>query len=314
LGTAGFAYYGSNNGGFTGYDGDDPLLLARWTEYSAFRPIFEGPRGGTQEVWQGYPPATEKIYQKYATIHTRLFPYMKAYALEAVRTGHPIMRMLPLHYPDDTETYGRNFDYLLGDWLLVAPVYLDGAYTRDVYLPAGRWIQYWTNEVRDGPDHVIEDVAEDSIPVFAKAGAIISLIDPSVQTLWPTHDPGIVDHTDVEDRMWVELFPSGSSSFTLSDGTHFTLVEDGNGFTFRISNAPLSRTYSLRAVAACFGGGEPSSVKGPTGPLTQYTSYDDWATQGSGWFYDHATGNLWIRDACLAGMYLVTQSRSNGSS
>ena len=303
LGTAGFPYYGSNNGGFNDTSYEDSLLMARWTELSALRPIFESPKNGTQKIWEEYPPRTEEIYRRYAVLHTRLFPYMKAYALEATRTGRPIMRMLPLHYLDDEETYRRNFDYLLGEWLLVAPVYRDNAYTRDVYLPAGRWVRYWTNEALEGPAFTLEDAPEELIPLFAKAGAVIPLLDASVETLWPTDDPGVVDHIDMEDILWVELFPYGASSFTLADGTAFSLNQQGEGFTFTVSGAPMARTYSLRAVPAAFGAGAPSTVIGPSGELAQQAGYEDWVGAERGWFYDEAAGNLWIRDTCLGGTF-----------
>jgi len=228
---------------------------------------------------------------------------MKAYARQAVRTGHPIMRMLPLHYMDDPRTYERDFDYLLGEWLLVAPVYLEGEFTREVYLPAGRWVQYWTGEVHDGPVDVIEVAPEGEIPVFARAGAIVPLLDPSVQTLWPTDDPEVVDHLDAADRMWADLYPYGQSSFVLDDGTVFALAQDAGGFTLGVSGAPLARTYSLRAVPATFDAGAPASVDGPSGTLTEYASYAQWDAADAGWFFNGDTGDLWIRDACASGAF-----------
>jgi hypothetical protein len=44
-------------------------------------------------------------------------------------------------------------------------------------------------------------------------------------------------------------------------------------------------------------------VTGPSGALTNYTSYDDWNAATSGWFFDAAAGNLWIRDTCTSGTF-----------
>ena len=306
LGTAGFPYYGSNCSGFHLY-GVNPELTARWAEYSAWRPIFESPRDGTQEVWEDYSEEVFDIYRDAAVLHTRLFPYMKAYALEATKTGHPIMRMLPLIYPDDLNTYDRDFDYLLGDWLLVAPVYAEGATTRDVYLPAGRWVNYGTGVAQDGPKLLTVDAPLAVIPVFARAGAIVPMLDPSVQTLWPTDDPDVIDIQDVADKMWADLYPSGASAFTLADGTAFALSQDAAGFTLAVSGAPLARTYSLRAVPATFGAGKPSSVTGPSGALDEIPSYADWNAAAKGWTWDAAKGDLWVRDACGTGTFAVAE-------
>ncbi len=307
IGTAGFPYYGSNDGGFSSYGTDDPELFARWTEASAFRPVFEGPRNGTADIWEAYPDWIEPLFRKFAVIHTRLFPYLKAYALKATQTGHPIMRMLPLHFMDDPDTYGRDFDYLLGEWLLVAPVYEQGATTREVYFPTGRWVNYWDNTVHDGAAFYDQAAPQDYIPVYARAGAIIPLLDASVETLWPTDNPEVIDHIDMADVLWIEVYPFGSSSFELVDGTSFAMSQDTGGFSVMISGSPATRVYSLRAVPATYGGGEPTGVVGPSGALTEYGTYDDWNAAAAGWFYDNATGNLWLRDEVSAGTFTVTE-------
>jgi alpha-D-xyloside xylohydrolase len=304
LGTAGFPYYGSNTGGFSGY-GVNPELTARWAELSALRPIFESPRDGTQEVWEDYPAEVFDIYRDYAVFHTRLFPYLKAYAQEATRTGHPILRMLPLHYPDDPIAYDRDFDYLLGERLLVAPVYEEGARAREVYLPAGRWVNWWTGEAIDGPRLVTVDAPLDEIPLFAKGGAIVPLLDPSVQTLWPTDDPEVIDHLDVADRLWIDLYPYGETAFTLVDGTTLTMTRTTGGFTLAIGEAPLARTYSLRAVPATYGGGKPRTVAGPSGELPERADRAAWDAAARGWFFDAAKGDLWVRDAGAGGTFTV---------
>jgi hypothetical protein len=157
--------------------------------------------------------------------------------------------------------------------------------------------------VHVGPGHFREDAPLDSIPVYAKAGAIIPLLDPSVETLWPTDDPSIVTLQDAANLMWVNLYPSGATSFALVDGTAFALSQSGQSFTLTVSGAPLARTYSLCAVPATYGGGAPTTVSGPSGALTHFSSYADWAAASAGWFYDATAGNLWIRDVCTAGTF-----------
>lgn len=311
LSTAGFPYYGANNGGFSDYGTDQPELLARWTEYSALRPIFEGPSGGTHQVWEVYPEWVLDIYRTYTILHTRLFPYLKAYAAQAHEKGHPIMRMLPLHYLDDPATYSSDFEYLLGDWLLVAPVYAESATSREVYLPADTWIDYWTNEVIEGPQTLTAEAPIEIIPLYAKAGAIIPMLDPAVQTLWPTDDPDIIDHQDLAGLMWVDIYPDYfGTELTLADGTIFDLAARSGlgGFLFTIA-APHkdSRTYSIRAVTASYGGGKPSAVTGPSGTLIEYETYEAWDAAAAGWFYDEALGDLWLRDTCAGCTFDVQQ-------
>ena len=60
--------------------------------------------------------------------------------------------------------------------LLVAPVHVQGATSRQVQLPAGAaWINYWTGEVHDGGASPTVDAPLDKVPMFVKAGSVIPM-------------------------------------------------------------------------------------------------------------------------------------------
>jgi alpha-D-xyloside xylohydrolase len=239
---------------------------------------------------------------KYTLLHTRLFPYQKAYAKIATETGAPILRMLPLHFPEDPKTYSRNWEYLFGEWLLVAPVYEQGVTSREVYLPAGTWVDYWTNDTIQGPRTITADAPVESIPVYARAGAIIPMLDASIETLWPTDNPDVVDQEDVADLLWIDAYPQGASSFAMADGTQIAMAETDAGFSLAITGASIERSYSIRAVPAAMGRRDrPTGVTGPTGVLPMIASYEAWDAEAFGWYYDSAAGNLWVRDRFEAG-------------
>ena len=86
---------------------------------------------------------------------------------------------------EDLSTYdnhtGSAYQFMSGDWLLVAPVYRN-ATTRDgIYLPAGDWYDWWDDTVYHGPMTLDGYPAPlDTLPLFARAGAIIPQI-PYVQ-------------------------------------------------------------------------------------------------------------------------------------
>jgi alpha-glucosidase (family GH31 glycosyl hydrolase) len=94
-------------------------------------------------------------------LHDRLHPYIYSYAVQAAETGFPYtFTPLPLAYPQDPGVYGladtkrRSYQWLLGESLLATPLYGDDyatAQTRDVYLPEGRWIEYDSGTVHEGP-------------------------------------------------------------------------------------------------------------------------------------------------------------------
>lgn len=113
----------------------------------------------------GEPPwtfdeTTATIMLRAAQLHDRIAPYLFANARRSVADGFPwTMTPLSLAFPDDPAVYGREnatdraYEWLIGDTLLATPLYgedYDAAGTRDVYLPAGRWMDYDTGKLYAG--------------------------------------------------------------------------------------------------------------------------------------------------------------------
>ena len=83
----------------------------------------------------------------------RLTPYIYTYSREAYDTGVPTVRAMVLEFPDDPVTWSKRtqYQFMSGEWLLVAPVYEDTIVRNDIYLPAGKWIDYWDGTEYNGP-------------------------------------------------------------------------------------------------------------------------------------------------------------------
>ena len=75
--------------------------------------------------------------QRWSKFHIRLFPYLYAMAQESLDTGTPMFRPLALDYPDFEPGWTSTDQFMLGDRLIVAPVLVDQASTREVELPPG---------------------------------------------------------------------------------------------------------------------------------------------------------------------------------
>ncbi|NKF23359.1 glycoside hydrolase family 31 protein [Solimonas marina] len=185
LSMSGFAFNGSDIGGYAGARQDlgesgcgIPLLppgyatYVRWTQLGALSPIMQTP---VPPWWVSDRAVT--IYRRYATLHERLVPYIAAAARQTIDDGLPIVRPLPFAYPDDAQAVAADDEYLFGPDLLVAPVtsVLSGlaVTARTVYLPAGRWRQFWTGTVIDGPATRVELVPLEQIPLYVRDGAIL---------------------------------------------------------------------------------------------------------------------------------------------
>lgn len=173
MGLSGMPFVGADIGGFLGdCDGE---LLARWIQLGAFMPLFRNHSviGSRRQEPYAFGEPYESVARRYLKFRYRLIPYLYTLVHEAAARGTPIMRPMVWEFPDDPRTY-RLFDqFMLGPYLLVAPVVQPGATARSVYLPPGPWIVLWTGEEVTGGRHVAAEAPLETIPLFLRAGAVL---------------------------------------------------------------------------------------------------------------------------------------------
>lgn len=164
------------------YD-DYPELVVRWYQYATFTPTMRahGMRKET-EVWS-YGKAAEQIIVRYLKLRYALLPYIYSLGKRTYDTGTPFMRALFMDFPHDPNVATMGDEYMFGPAMLVAPVTEQGAESRTVYLPAGSdWYNFWTNEKISGGQTVRVSAPIDVIPVFVRAGSILPIGAPILNT------------------------------------------------------------------------------------------------------------------------------------
>ena len=186
-------------------------------------------------------PEVEKAVQDVAMLRMQLIPYIYSSFAQYHFEGKPPFRAMPLaegfgfgtqqasgeldatKNPYKLNTVSEIKDqYMMGDYILVAPVFT-GEKNRKVYLPAGKWYDFYTGNYA-GENEVIDITATlDKIPLFVKDGAIIPMIPPQRQA--PTADEIL--------PLEVRYYGSKESSFVLYD-------DDGE--TFDYEKGSYSRT------------------------------------------------------------------------
>ena len=174
---------------------------------------------------------TTAIVRKYVQLRYELFPYLYSAAFEASLKGLPVIRALPLAFPDDQGVYDKDFEFMFGPWMLVAPIIEPGG-GKIIYLPEGRWFDYWTGKVYAGPKNLQLKVPLDVLPLFVRGGAII----PKMQRAWRIPEEKI-------DPLIVEAWPHGSSAYHLfedSGVTEFSLIQSKKELNLEWSG-PLPR-------------------------------------------------------------------------
>lgn len=171
FGLSGFPFWSHDIGGFAGES--HPALIARWAQFGLFTSHARVQGQTPREPWV-FGDEVEGIFRRYARLRYRLLPYLYSMAIQATRTGKPILRALLFDYPDDPTTHTLDLQYLFGDSFLVAPVFVEAADV-PVYLPAGRWIDYWTGECFEGPRWLTVHAPLEVLPLFVKHGAVIPM-------------------------------------------------------------------------------------------------------------------------------------------
>lgn len=217
LSVSGLAMCGSDIGGF----GSDttPELLVRFYEAAVFVPFFRNHSAmGTrrQEPWQ-FDETTIDAVRKTVKLRYRFIPYIYDLAHECEKTGAPIVRPLVYEYPADKQVRNISDEYMLGSFVLVAPVIAPGKEAREVYLPDGDWYDYYTGEKYSGGRYILADAPLDKVPVFIKAGAIIPVADGEIRS---TEDI-------TEDKISILTYPGKGSFVHYQDDNETFAYRDG---------------------------------------------------------------------------------------
>lgn len=191
IGIAGIAWWNSDTGGFfadTRNEWNTELML-RWFQFSAFCPILRmhGDRephdipplsdsdhgggfcftGRPNELWS-YGEQAYNIMKKYLDFRLSIRDYIASIMHEASVNGSPVIRTMFYEFPSDEKCWDIDDQYMFGDRYLVAPVFTQGATSRNVYLPAGKWKSIHGGDPIDGNVTITVDTPIDIIPVYEK--------------------------------------------------------------------------------------------------------------------------------------------------
>jgi hypothetical protein len=159
---------------------DDLLGAVHQAMSSATSPRFD------LGVYAGAPDELKRRARQFASLLPNVTPgtvaltpfrgqlnsFFDIYEIDRRDQGYPIWHALPFQFPDDPECAHHADEFMLGDEMLIAPIYESGA-KRPVYLPPGNWTNLETN--REFPGRQTIAVETGALPVFARNGAIVPL-------------------------------------------------------------------------------------------------------------------------------------------
>lgn len=192
-----------------------------------------------------YSEKVQKLFRYYLELRYRLFPYIYSAAVEAVKNSVPVTRPLAFDYSDDTVALECYTQLLLGPGMLMAPVVEEGHLDRMVYLPAGRWVNYWTGEIFNGNSNVLVEsplYEKHGLPVFVKTDSII-----------PYRPLKQYNQEEPEEFIMLDLYPETRSRYRLwEDEENYSEISycfSGNILHIKLNNnSSITRTYMLRCL------------------------------------------------------------------
>ena len=177
LAMSGISFAGSDVGGFIG--NPDGELYVRWLQMAVFHPFCRTHSAGNdqgaepQEPWS-FGQKFEFIAKKFINLRYQLLPYIYTTFWQNSQYGTPMIRPLVMTEQADTEALYRTDQYMFGDKIMVTPVHLPGAETRLVYIPKGKWYNFWNDDLEIGGKEIEVDAPLDKMPLFVKEGSVIA--------------------------------------------------------------------------------------------------------------------------------------------
>lgn len=185
FGLSGFAFWSHDVPGFHSEPDFmnsviDPKVYVRWTQFGVFTSHMRYHGSHKREPW--YYPTVSDIVKKWWRLRYRLLPYIMEESRIATETGYPVIQAMLMHHPNDKTCWHIDDQYYFGRSFMVAPV-MNSNDKRDIYLPEGEWVNFFTKEHFTGPVWLKDvNVPLDEMPVFCRLGTEIPVYEIEVNS------------------------------------------------------------------------------------------------------------------------------------
>ena len=170
---SGYSFVGSDIGGFAEQPNGE--LYARWIQLGIFHPFCRTHSSGDhgeQEPW-AFDEGITDVVRKFIEIRYQLLPYLYSTFWKYANEGVPMLKSLVMIDQGDPQTHFRTDEFVVGDHILVCPVLEPNARGRRMYVPRGKWYNFWNDELVIGGKEQWVDADIDGMPIFVREGAII---------------------------------------------------------------------------------------------------------------------------------------------
>jgi alpha-D-xyloside xylohydrolase len=224
---SGIPYWTTDIGGFVFGNPTDPAfreLFVRWFQYGTFNPVLRvhGTRSPDENELWSYGPDAQKILVSFDRLRYRMLPYIYSLAWKTTSESYTPMRPLVMDFRTDVRAENIGDQFMFGPAFLVSPVTEPAATTRNLYLPDAKWYDFWNGKTTDGGRAIEAAAPIDRLPLYVRAGSILSL-GPDEE--WSTEKPA----DPIELRVYrgadgdFTLYEDENDNYNYEKGVHATI-------------------------------------------------------------------------------------------
>ena len=237
---SGFGFWAHDIGGFESTS--TPDVYKRWVAFGLLSSHSRLHGSTSYRVPWAYDEEAVDVVRFFTRLKARLMPYLYKTAIQANKTGVPTMRSMVLEFTEDRTCHYVDKQYMLGDSLLVAPIFNEESLA-DYYLPAGRWTDFFTGEVKEGGRWIQEKHGYLSVPLLVKENSIVAIgahddkpdYDYGEDTELRIYEP-VAGTTVTETAYGMDGREEIKISVTTEEGKISVSVETGKAVSVRLVN------------------------------------------------------------------------------
>ncbi len=200
---SGFGYWSHDIGGFE--DTSTADVYKRWAAFGLLSTHSRLHGSHSYRVPWAYDEGAVDVVRFFTKLKIELLPYLYSMATATSRTGIPLMRSMALEFTSDPACAYLDRQYMMGDCLLVAPIFNDQGIA-EYYLPTGRWTNYLTDEEIQGGSWRREKHGYLSIPLMVRENTILPTSAGVSRTDAPYADHLLLKAYNIKDQAHTEVY------------------------------------------------------------------------------------------------------------